>query len=201
MCILGKYFDKRIILVLWSISNKKYDEVTKTIERVAVIGAGPAGLAAAYKLQTSGVPVTLFEASPQVGGMAKSFELWGQIVDLGPHRFFSSDPRVNKFWLESVDNEYVMVNRLTRIYYKGKFYSYPIQASNALRNLGVIEACKCVLSLIKVKFLPKKMTRSLILGSLIVLEKDYLKYFLNLTQKNSGGSKLVSSMLNLLCSV
>jgi protoporphyrinogen oxidase len=130
--------------------------VTKTIERVAVIGAGPAGLAAAYKLQTSGVPVTLFEASPQVGGMAKSFELWGQIVDLGPHRFFSSDPRVNKFWLESVDNEYVMVNRLTRIYYKGKFYSYPIQASNALRNLGVIEACKCVLSLIKVKFLPKK---------------------------------------------
>lgn len=130
--------------------------MSKEIGDIAVIGAGPAGLAAAYKLQIAGVPVTLFEASSQVGGMAKSFELWGQIVDLGPHRFFSSDPRVNKFWLESVDNEYVMVSRLTRIYYKSKFYSYPIQASNALRNLGVVEACKCVLSLIKVKLMPKK---------------------------------------------
>ena len=90
---------------MWGVNKKKDTEVKRTIGRVAVIGAGPAGLAAAYKLQIAGVPVTLFEASPQVGGMAKSFELWGQIVDLGPHRFFSSDPRVNKFWLESVDNE------------------------------------------------------------------------------------------------
>jgi protoporphyrinogen oxidase len=81
--------------------------------------------------------VTLFEASSEVGGMAKSFELWDQIVDLGPHRFFSSDPRVNEFWLEAVDHEYIMVNRLTRIYYKGRFFSYPIQAFNALRGLGI----------------------------------------------------------------
>jgi protoporphyrinogen oxidase len=70
-----------------------------------------------------------------VGGMAKSFELWGQIVDLGPHRFFSSDPRVNEFWLESLDYEYVMVNRLTRIYYNKRFFSYPIQAKNIDVNL------------------------------------------------------------------
>jgi len=88
--------------------------------------------------------------------MAKSFELWGQIVDLGPHRFFSSDPRVNEFWLESLDYEYVMVNRLTRIYYKNRFFSYPIQAMNALSGLGVIEAIRCVLSYLAVKMKPRK---------------------------------------------
>lgn len=88
--------------------------------------------------------------------MAKSFELWNQIVDLGPHRFFSSDPRVNEFWLESLDNEYVMINRLTRIYYKNKFFSYPIQAMNALNGLGIFEAVRCVLSYIKIKIKPIK---------------------------------------------
>ena len=90
-------------------------------KHVAVIGAGPAGLTAAYELRRAGVEVTLFEASSQVGGMAKSIELWGQIVDLGPHRFFSNDRRVNEFWLNAVDFEYQMVNRLTRIYYKNRF--------------------------------------------------------------------------------
>ena len=125
-------------------------------EKVAVIGAGPAGITAAFKLQLAGVQVTLYEASSSVGGMAKSFQLWDQIVDLGPHRFFSSDPRVNSFWLESLDNEYVMVNRLTRIYYKNRFFSYPIQAMNALFGLGIIEAVRCVLSYIVVKIKPNK---------------------------------------------
>jgi protoporphyrinogen oxidase len=125
-------------------------------QQIAVIGAGPAGLSAALQLQLAGKDVTVYEAADQVGGMAKSFQLWGQIVDLGPHRFFSSDPRVNKFWLESVDYEYVMVNRLTRIYYKNRFFSYPIQALNALRGLGVLEAIRCVLSYLKVKIIPSK---------------------------------------------
>jgi protoporphyrinogen oxidase len=125
-------------------------------KRVVVIGAGPAGITAAFKLQLGGVDVTLHEASNSVGGMARSFELWDQIVDLGPHRFFSSDPRVNEFWLESLDYEYVMVNRLTRIYYKKRFFSYPIQALNALKGLGIVEALRCVLSYVIVKIAPRK---------------------------------------------
>ena len=121
---------------------------------VAVIGAGPAGLAAAYKLQTSGVNVTLYEASDSVGGMAKSFDLWDQIVDLGPHRFFSSDRRVNEFWINAVDHEYVMVKRLTRIYYNKKFFSYPIEPVNALLGLGIFEAVRCVFSFLLVKVRP-----------------------------------------------
>jgi protoporphyrinogen oxidase len=123
--------------------------------RVAVIGAGPAGLSAAYSLQEKGFEVQLFESSGEVGGMARSVWMWDQIVDIGPHRFFSSDPRVNRFWLSALDSEYVMVKRLTRIYYNKRFFSYPIQAMNALQGLGVFEAAKCVISYLAVKVRPK----------------------------------------------
>ncbi|MDR1776731.1 MAG: NAD(P)-binding protein, partial [Desulfovibrio sp.] len=75
-----------------------------------MIGAGPAGLTAAYILLQKGHDVVLFEESDAVGGMAKTIELWGQLVDLGPHRFFSSDPRVNTIWLEAIGDDYKMVS-------------------------------------------------------------------------------------------
>ncbi len=112
--------------------------------KVAVIGAGPAGMAAAYELTKKGIGVDLYEASPHVGGMARSIELWGQTVDIGPHRFFSSDTRVNKVWLEAVGDDYEMVDRLTRIFFRNKFYHYPIKAFDALKNLGILEAVLCV---------------------------------------------------------
>lgn len=115
-------------------------------KKVAVIGAGPAGATAAYELAKKGVEVHLYEASPFVGGMARSIELWGQTVDIGPHRFFSSDTRVNKLWLEVIGKDYAMVDRLTRIFFRNKFYFYPIKAGNALKNLGIIEAVRCMAS-------------------------------------------------------
>lgn len=122
--------------------------------KVAVIGAGPAGLTAAYQLAKSGGEVELFEASDHVGGMSRSFELWNQTVDLGPHRFFSGDARVNRFWLEIAQRDYTMVDRLTRIYYDKRFFNYPLDASNALKNLGPIESARCVLSYLKQRCRP-----------------------------------------------
>ncbi|MGP4111517.1 FAD-dependent oxidoreductase [Streptomyces sp. 4N509B] len=113
---------------------------------VAVIGAGPAGATAAYALAKKNVEVHLYEASPWVGGMSRSLELWGQTVDLGPHRFFSSDPRVNRLWLEVVGRDYQMVDRLTRVFFRNKFYPYPLKAAETLRNLGVVEAARCLAS-------------------------------------------------------
>jgi protoporphyrinogen oxidase len=113
------------------------------MKRVAVIGAGPAGLTAAYELCRKGFAVEVFEASPHVGGMARSFELWGVQVDLGPHRFFTQDRRVNDFWLDLAGTDYELVDRLTRIHYRGKFYDYPLRGANALGNLGWIEAAHC----------------------------------------------------------
>ena len=115
-------------------------------KRVAIVGAGPAGLTAAYQLVKAGVSVDVYEAGPSVGGMAKTFPLWGQLVDLGPHRFFSSDPRINRLWLELVGRDYSMVKRLTRIYYKEIFFDYPLKPFNVLRGLGIFESFRCVLS-------------------------------------------------------
>lgn len=122
--------------------------------RVGVIGAGPAGITAALMLADSGHEVIVYEADAEVGGMAKSFDLWGQKVDLGPHRFFSSDPRVNKIWLEMVGEDYDLVNRLTRIYYGGKFYFYPLKPFDALVKMGVFEAFKCLGSYLNEKICP-----------------------------------------------
>lgn len=117
--------------------------------KIAVIGAGPAGLTAAYTLSKNGYKVDVYEASSQVGGLAGSFKLWDQTVDMGPHRYFSHDKRVNELWLEVVDEDYSMVNRLTRIFYKKKFFLYPIQMINALINLGLWEAFRCLFSYLK----------------------------------------------------
>lgn len=112
--------------------------------KTAIIGAGPAGMTAAYELAKSNISVDVYEAGPSVGGMAKTIELWNQKVDIGPHRFFSNDTRVNELWLEVVGKDYEMVDRLTRIYYNKKFFHYPIKAFNALTNMGVLTAASCV---------------------------------------------------------
>lgn len=115
---------------------------------VAVIGAGPAGLTAAYQLARRKVAVHVFEAGPAVGGLSRTIDLWNQKVDLGPHRFFSNDSRVNKLWLELMGADYEMVERLTRIYYKGRFFHYPLKPLDALLKLGPIEAVRCFSSFI-----------------------------------------------------
>ncbi|HVZ34649.1 MAG TPA: FAD-dependent oxidoreductase [Polyangiaceae bacterium] len=114
--------------------------------RVGITGAGPAGMTAAYCLAREGESVEVFEAANEVGGLARSLELWGQIVDMGPHRFFSADKRVNELWLEVVGRDYRLVDRLTRIYYRQRFFYYPLRAMNALFTLGPREALSCAAS-------------------------------------------------------
>jgi protoporphyrinogen oxidase len=125
-------------------------------DQVCIIGAGPAGITAGYLLSKSGYLVTIYEASAQVGGMSKTIQLWDQKVDIGPHRFFSTDNRVNKIWLEIAGKDYRMVNRQTRIYYNGKLFDYPLRAVNALKNLGILEALRCIFGFLAVKIFPKK---------------------------------------------
>lgn len=129
-------------------------------KNIAIIGAGPAGITAAYELSKAGFKVSLYEASAQVGGLSKTIDLWDQKVDLGPHRFFSNDTKVNELWLEVVGKDYRMVDRLTRIYYKKKFYYYPLKPFDALFKLGIWEAFRCILSYMKEKIKPTKQDGS-----------------------------------------
>lgn len=123
--------------------------------RVGVIGAGPAGLTAAYQLVKSGHEVAVFEASGQVGGMARSFELWGQRVDLGPHRFFSMDERVNRLWREVLGSNYRMVERQTRIYYRQRFFDYPLKIGNVFANLGPLDIGRCLAAYLREQLAPE----------------------------------------------
>jgi protoporphyrinogen oxidase len=123
--------------------------------RVAVIGAGPAGMTAALELSRLGAKVSVFEAAGQVGGLARSFELWGQRVDLGPHRFFSTAANVNRLWLDVVGPDYRMINRLTRIYYRGRFFHYPLKPLDASWNMGPLNAALCLASYLKEQSRPE----------------------------------------------
>lgn len=128
-------------------------EIPQRRKKVVVIGAGPAGLAAAYKLRASGVDVELYEAQGQVGGLCRSFEIWGHIVDLGPHRFFSSSADVNQFWFQAVGEEFSWVPRQTRIFYQKKYFQYPLQAWDTFTQLGFVESIRSLASYLWAKII------------------------------------------------
>ncbi len=130
---------------------------TATPDPVVVIGAGPAGLTAALELVRRGEPVTVFEASGQVGGISRTEQRDGWRFDIGGHRFFTKVPEVEKFWHEVLtDDEFLLRPRMSRILYRGKLFDYPLKPMNALRGLGVIEAVRCLASYALVRLRPPK---------------------------------------------
>jgi protoporphyrinogen oxidase len=124
---------------------------------VVIIGAGPAGLTAAYQLTKFGITSTVLEADSIVGGISRTVERDGWRFDIGGHRFFTKVREVEDLWHEILpDEDFMMRPRMSRIYYKGKYYDYPLKASNALRNLGFWEAFLCVMSYVWVRIKPPK---------------------------------------------
>ncbi|HRK18516.1 MAG TPA: NAD(P)/FAD-dependent oxidoreductase [Hyphomicrobiaceae bacterium] len=114
---------------------------------VFVIGAGPAGLTASYLLTKEGISTTVIEADPvYVGGISRTANYKGFLFDIGGHRFFSKSKEVVDLWKEILPQDFIERPRLSRIYYDGKYYSYPLKAFEALTNLGVVESGLCVLS-------------------------------------------------------
>jgi len=135
--------------------------VTERAERLAdnvvIIGAGPAGLTAAYKLACAGKRSTVLEADDVVGGISRTVERDGWRFDIGGHRFFTKVAAVEEFWHEILpDEDFMMRPRKSRIFYRGKFYDYPLRAMNALTNLGVLESLRCVLSYVWARIHPPK---------------------------------------------
>ncbi|HTV11785.1 MAG TPA: NAD(P)/FAD-dependent oxidoreductase [Acidimicrobiales bacterium] len=115
-----------------------------TGDNVVVIGAGPAGLTAAYELARLGKTCTVVEADDIVGGISRTVERDGWRFDVGGHRFFTKVKVVEDLWHEILPGaDFMRRPRLSRIYYQGKYYDYPLKPLNALRNLGFFESLRC----------------------------------------------------------
>jgi protoporphyrinogen oxidase len=123
-------------------------------DRIVIIGAGPAGLTAAYELAGRGIRSVVLERDALVGGLARTEEYKGYLFDIGGHRFFTKVAAVEKIWIDILGSDFRSCPRLSRIYYKRKFFQYPLEPVNALLGLGLIESVRCCLSYLKARMFP-----------------------------------------------
>src|SRR4030095_3724944 len=109
-----------------------------TRKKVVIVGAGPAGLTAAYELCKVSIPSVVIEKDNVVGGISRTVNYKGYCFDIGGHRFFTKVEAVDQMWHEVLsDADFLRRSRLSRIYYNQKFFYYPLRAFNALAGLGV----------------------------------------------------------------
>ena len=119
------------------------------MESVVIIGAGPAGLAAGYELVRQQVRPLVLEKGPMVGGIARTETYKGYAFDVGGHRFLTKNKEIEQLWQDTLGDDLIKVNRLSRIYYRNHFFNYPLTVFNALANLGLSESISVLLSYLR----------------------------------------------------
>lgn len=123
---------------------------------MVLIGAGPAGLTAAYELSKHHVPCILLERDAVVGGLARTVEYKGYLFDIGGHRFYTKIPAVEQIWREVLGDDLLLRPRLSRIHYRSKLFRYPLEPLNALAGLGPVEAARCAFSFLAARAFPDR---------------------------------------------
>ena len=121
------------------------------VSRTVVIGAGPAGLVAAYDLVRNGQEAIVLEQADKVGGISRTETYKGYRFDIGGHRFFTKVGEVQALWKEILGDDFIQVPRLSRIYYRNRFFDYPLSISSTLKNIGPIDSTLIVLSYLKAR--------------------------------------------------
>ena len=121
---------------------------------VLIIGAGPAGLTAAHELINQGIQPIVLEQADRVGGISRTETYKGYRFDIGGHRFYTKIGEVQQLWVEILGNKLLKVPRLSRIYYNGKFFNYPLEITNALSNLGLVNSLLMLFSYLQAKIKP-----------------------------------------------
>lgn len=125
-------------------------------KKVVIIGAGSAGLTAAYELCKVGVESIVLEKDNVVGGLARTVNYNGYHFDIGGHRFFTKVKVVEDMWREVLGEDFLERSRLSRIYYNKKFFYYPLRVSNTLSGLGIWNSFLILLSYFKAQLFPEK---------------------------------------------
>ena len=135
--------------------------MTRKLFKTVIVGAGPAGLTAAYQLAKEGVPVVVLENDPDyVGGISRTVNYKGFRFDIGGHRFFSKSRDVEDLWTEIAGDLMLERPRSSSIYYRGQFFAYPLKPFEALSKLGFFESILCVLSFVKARLRPTPNPKS-----------------------------------------
>ena len=157
-------------------------------QSVGIIGAGPAGLSAAYKLRELGVACQVYEQDTQyVGGISRTVVYKGYRFDIGGHRFFSKSETVEKFWADVMGDQLLERKRLSRIFYNDHFFNYPLSPYEAFRKLGAVYSFQCFFSYLKAKIFPVKEVKSFedwVINNFG--KKLYLTFFKTYTEKVWG---------------
>ena len=129
-------------------------------KKVIVLGAGPAGLAAGYRLAQAGSPVIVLEKESRVGGLSKTYNYKDCYFDIGGHRFYTRIDEVMRLWFELLEDKFKLSPRLSRIFYKGELFNYPIKPLTALLKLGLSESLLIISSFARVKIFPYKQVNT-----------------------------------------
>lgn len=135
-------------------SRKERIRDTMSMYSVVIVGAGPAGLSAAQELAQNDVRAIVFEKHALVGGIARTEEYKGYRFDIGGHRFYTKVAEVQQFWQTLLGDDFRKVARQSRIYYRGRYYRYPLDLLNTLTNLGVVESIRILCSYAKTRLRP-----------------------------------------------
>ena len=121
---------------------------------IVIIGAGPAGLTAADELVKRGRRPLVVDQDCRVGGLAQTAEYHGFRFDIGGHRFFTKVPAVQEIWRATLREDFLRRPRLSRIYYDGHLFQYPLKPLDALRNLGLATAARVICSYLYAQLRP-----------------------------------------------
>lgn len=122
--------------------------------KAVILGAGPAGLAAAYELTRGLSDCQVVEKSATAGGLCRTLSFDQFLFDIGGHRFLSRSAEVNALWQEILGDELLVKTRKSRIYFRGRFFDYPLRPLDALKKLGFWEAARCIGSYARAQTLP-----------------------------------------------
>jgi len=136
-------------------------EKSSETKKVIILGAGPAGLTAAYEACKRGLHPIVFEKDNEVGGISKTVSYKNYLFDIGGHRFFTKYEEVKDIWKKILGDNFITRPRLSRIYYNNRFFYYPLKPLNALTNLGLRNSFLVLLSYINSQISPYKNVSNL----------------------------------------